>query len=161
MLNVNRHIKTHSFFNKCFLFFLKSIFPFVFLGCVSNGYFIQNSILPVPETRKMVTAVIGKPRIVSLNGRELTSFYHDRKFDIVEDSKKIKTRYYTKVVILGPRRPYEISVQVVNERLDPETQTFVDMGLDEPLSQLKAVEIKKALNKGLENYQKLDGEIPF
>ncbi|MFN3455575.1 MAG: hypothetical protein ACK41T_11505 [Pseudobdellovibrio sp.] len=144
---------------------MKLIYSFLTLlvisGCVTNAYYIENSNLPVSETRKAVTTVIGKPRVISLNGRELSSVYHDQKFEPLEDDKKVKSRYYTKVIILGPRRPYEISVQVNKEMFDAQTTTFVDVGLDENLSKRKAIEIKKALSKGLENYQNVDGENPF
>lgn len=132
-----------------------------FLGCVTPGYYIQNSNLPIPESRVAITAVIGKPRVISLNGRELSSVYHDAKFEPLEESKNIKRRYYTKVIILGPRRPYEISIQVVKEALDPKTMNFVDLGLDDSLSKRRAIEIKRALNKSLESYQTVDGDSPF
>jgi len=64
-------------------------------------------------------------------------------------------------VILGPRRPYEVSVEVIKEVFEPQTQSFVAVGMDEGLTQIKAQEIKKALNKGLDSYRKLDGDNPF
>lgn len=146
-------------------FFLKASLVFlvfgVLSGCATNAYYIENSTLPVADSRKVITAVIGKPRILSLNGRELSSVYHDKKFEPIDETKKIKSRYYTKVVILGPRRPYEISVEVIREVLEPETATFVAVGLDEALSRQKAVEIKRGLNKGLETLQTVDGDNPF
>lgn len=137
------------------------LFLLFFIGCTTPGYYIQDSILPIPETRKVIAAIIGKPRIISLNGREMSSEFHDRKFQELDETKKIKARYYTKVVILGPRRPYEISVQVNKEVLDLETMTFVDIGMDEGLTQKKAVEIKRALTKSLETYQTIDAEEVF
>lgn len=134
---------------------------FVLTGCVMPGYYIENSILPVPQTRVSITTVIGKPRFVSQNGRELTSLYHDQSFEPLDETKKHKDRYTTKTIILGARRPYEISVQVVREKFDPQTQSYVDLGVDETLSQQRALQIKKHLNKGLEDYQKIDGENPF
>jgi len=132
------------------------------LGCATvPGYYIENSNLPVAESRIAITTVIGKPRLISLNGRELTSAYHDRNFEPIEIEKKTKVRFYTKVVVLGPRRPYEINVAVVKEMYDPQTQSFVAVGIDEGLTQTKALEIKKALNKSLENYRTLDGDNPF
>ena len=75
-------------------------------GCQTTAFYIEDSNLPVPETRKVIASIIGKPRVISLNGRELMSSFHDRKFEDLDETKKIKARYYTKVVILGPRRPY-------------------------------------------------------
>jgi hypothetical protein len=130
-------------------------------GCQTTAFYIEDSTLPVPETRKVVASIIGKPRVISLNGREMTSTFHDRKFEDLDETKKIKTRYYTKVIILGPRRPYEISVQVTREALDLETMSFVDQGIDEGLTQKRAVEIKRALNKSLDTYQAIDAEEVF
>lgn len=144
---------------------MKIFIAFLFLlflsGCTTTAYYIEDSNLPVPETRKVITAIIGKPRIISLNGRELSSAYHDRKFEDLDEGKKIKVRYHTKVVILGPRRPYEISVQVTKEGLDLETMSFVDLGIDEGLTQRRALEIKRALNKSLDTYQAVDAEQVF
>lgn len=144
---------------------MKYLSAFLFLiflsGCTTTALYIEESNLPVPETRKVITSIIGKPRIISLNGRELSSSYHNRKFEDLDETKKIKGRYYTKVVILGPRRPYEISVQVTKEALDLETMTFVDMGIDESLTQKRGLEIKRALNKSLDTYQAVDAEEVF
>ncbi len=134
---------------------------FIFTSCVMPGYYIENSNLPVPQTRISITTVIGKPRLVSINGRELTSLYHDQSFEPLDEEKKHKDRYSTKTIILGARRPYEISVQVIREKFDPQTQTYVDLGVDETLSQQRALQIKKYLNKSLDEYQKVDGENPF
>lgn len=142
--------------------FLSAFLFLIFLtGCQTTAYYIEDSTLPVPETRKVVTAIIGKPRLISLNGREMTSTFHDRKFEELDETKKIKARYYTKVVILGPRRPYEISVQVNKEVLDLQTMAFVDQGIDEPLTHKRALEIKRALNKSLDTYQAIDAEEVF
>ena len=142
--------------------YLSAFLLLIFLsGCQTTAFYIEDSNLPVPETRKVVAAIIGKPRIISLNGRELTSSFHDRKFEDLDETKKIKARYYTKVVILGPRRPYEISIQVTKEVLDLETMSFVDQGIDEGLTLKRAIEIKRALNKSLDTYQAVDAEEVF
>ena len=142
--------------------YLSAFLLLIFLsGCQTTAFYIEDSNLPVPETRKVVAAIIGKPRIISLNGRELTSTFHDRTFEDLDEPKKIKARYYTKVVILGPRRPYEISIQVTKEVLDLETMTFVDQGIDEGLTMKRAIEIKRALNKSLDTYQAVDAEEVF
>lgn len=142
--------------------YLSAFLLLIFLsGCQTTAFYIEDSNLPVPETRKVVAAIIGKPRVISLNGREMTSAFHDRKFEDLDETKKIKTRYYTKVVILGPRRPYEISVQVTKEVLDLETMTFVDQGIDESLTMKRAIEIKRGLNKSLDTYQAVDAEEVF
>lgn len=140
---------------------LSLIFIFCTLGCTTTAYYIEGSNLPVPETRKVITALIGKPRIISLNGRELTSVYHNRAFEPLDETKGSKIRYYTKVTILGPRRPYEVSVQVIREAFDIETRSFVDIGIDEGLTKRKAIELKRSLNESLETYQTIDAEEVF
>ena len=147
---------------KVFFYFFILCSTFIALqGCQTPGYYITDSNLPVSESRKTITAVIGKPRLVSLNGRELLSEYHDTNFKLLEDPAKVLLRYFTKVTILGARRPYEINVQVFEEKYDRETRSFVNMGIDDGLSEKRAVEIKRAHNYSLEKIQTIDGDAPF
>ncbi len=131
------------------------------LGCQTPGYYISDSTLVIPETRKAVTAVIGKPQLVSLNGRELISEYHDTKFKMIAPEDQPNVRYVTKVIILGARRPYEINIQVMRQEFEAETRTYIDTELDEGLTEKRAKEIKKALNYSLEKQQRFDGDNPF
>ena len=130
-------------------------------GCQTTGFFITDSNLAIPDSRKAITAVIGKPKFVSLNGRELVSEYHDTKFKNIELEQKVKTRFYTKIIILGARRPYEINVQVIRQDFENETKAYVNTGLDDGLAEKRAREIKKVLNYSLEKQQKFDGDNPF
>lgn len=125
------------------------------------GYYITDSNLPVAETRVAVTAVIGPPKAVSVNGRELISDYHNVQFQPLNLESKPKVRYYTKVTILGARRPYEINIQVHKELFEASTKGYVNVGLDDSLSQKRAKEIKKAHNYSLEKSQSFDGDAPF
>lgn len=144
-----------------------AVLPFYFLllfgalSCQTPGYYISDSTLVIPETRKAVTAVIGKPQLVSLNGRELISEYHDSKFKMIGLEERPNVRYVTKVIILGARRPYEINIQVIQQVFEPETRTYMDTELDEGLTEKRAKEIKKALNYSLEKQQRFDGDNPF
>ena len=130
-------------------------------GCQIPGYYISESNLPVADSRKAITAVIGNPRVVSINGRELISVYHDSKFKPIAEDAIVSSRYYTKVVILGARRPYEINIQVIKEVFEKETQQFVALELDEGLTEKRAKEIRKAHNYSLEKTQAFDGDAPF
>lgn len=138
-----------------------AVFLIFIVSCTTPGYVIDNNVLPIAENRKIINAVIGKPRLVSINGRELFSIYHNRKFEGLSEEKKVPTRYYTKVVILGQRRPYEIVVQVRQEDYEAETETFVDMGLDDSLTAKRGNDIRRLLSIGLTRQQTLDGENPF
>ena len=130
-------------------------------SCQTTGYFIQDSNMPVSDTRKYVTALFGRPRALSPNGRELFSNYHNNKFELLEDSTNVEERFYTKVTILGPRRPYEIQVQVVQELYELESDAFVNMGINEDLSFRRAAVLQKTLKEALTSSAILEGEIPF
>lgn len=140
--------------------FFHLIFFLTLISCQTTGYFITDSPLQLPDIRKAVNAVIGKPRQVSLNGREMVSEYHDPKFQTFDEEGK-KDRYQTKVVILGPRRPYEINVTVNRDQFDDETKTYVFREVDESLSRQRAISIKKALNLSLDKQTGFDGDKPF
>ena len=131
------------------------------MGCQTHPYIISESYLPVSDHRRAIVAAIGEPRTVSQNGREITSFYHDRNFKYVDESKKPKIRYFTKVVVLGPRRPYEVSVEVIKEQRDPDTKQYIEQGLDDSLSQIRVNEIANVLNQSREKPQSVDVENPF
>jgi hypothetical protein len=133
----------------------------VFSGCQTTGYFITDSPLQLPEIRKAVNVVIGKPRYVSTNGREMVSEVHDGKFQPFDETGKSKLRYQTKVTILGPRRPYEVNVIVEVEQFENQTKAYVLRGIDEGLSRQRAVVIKKALNLSLDKKSGFDGDKPF
>ena len=134
---------------------------FLFLGCQTPGYFISDSPLQLPEIRKAVNVVIGKPRFVSTNGREMVSEFHNNKFEPYDETAKNKVRYQTKVTILGPRRPYEINVVVYREQFENQTNAYVVRDIDEGLSRQRAIVIKKALNLSLDKQSGFDGDKPF
>ena len=144
-------------FNKVFLF----SFVLSMMGCQTSGYFITESPLQLPEIRKGVNAVMGKPKQVSINGRELVSEYHDSKFLPIEDMSKNPDRYQTKVVVLGTRRPYDINILVSLEQFEDQTMSYVFRGIDENLSRQRAITIKKTLNLSLDKKSGFDGDKPF
>lgn len=131
------------------------------MGCQTHPYLISESYLPVKDHRKAIVAVIGDARIVSQNGREITSHYHDRSFKYLDITPKTQVRYYTKVVVLGARRPYEVSVEVTKEQKDPDSGVFIDQGLDDSLSQKRLVDVANMLNQSREKPQSIDVENPF
>lgn len=133
----------------------------LFFGCQTPGYYITDSPLQLPDIRRAVNAVIGKPRQVSINGREMVSEYHDAKFLPLEEGAKNKDRYQTKVSILGPRRPYEVNIIVMIEQYEPQTGAYVPRQVDEGLSYQRAITIRKALNLSLDRQTGFDGEKPF
>jgi hypothetical protein len=130
-------------------------------SCQTTGYFVSDSQLQLPEIRKAVHAVMGKPRQVSVNGRELISEYHSAQFTPLDEKLKNPDRYQTKVVVLGPRRPYDINIIVSLEQFEEQTMTYVYRGVSNSLSRQRAITIKKALNLSLDKKSGFDGDNPF
>lgn len=130
-------------------------------GCQTNPYVIRESLLSAKEHRRVFVAVIGDARMVSQNGREVYSHFHDRKFKFIDEPATSKVRYYTKATILGARRPYELSIEVREERKDPDSKLFLDQGPDDSLSQKRLDEVRLMLNQSRESSQEFDVENPF
>lgn len=133
-----------------------------FQGCQTpSGVVLTETSLPIKQSRMAVTAAIGEARAISQNGREISSHYHDRKLKYLDVTPKTKERLYTKVIVLGARRPYDIEVQVHIEQRDPDTKNFHDIGLDDELSLLQAKTIQQVLNQSREKIQTIDDGAPF
>lgn len=141
--------------------FLSSFYFLFLLGCETPGLVITESNYSVKQHRVAITAALGQVRSISQNGREIYSYYHDRGFKGFEITIKTKERLYTKVVILGNRRPYTVSVEVRVEQKDRETKKFVDIGLDESLSRKRALAIKEMLNQSRDDGSVFDEGVPF
>lgn len=133
----------------------------VLLGCQTRGYLIEESDRSVRQHRQAITASLGQVRTVSENGRELYSYYHDRKLNGLEVGPKTKERLYTKVSILGTRRPYAIAVEVVVEKRDPVSKEFIEIGLDEGLAEKRGLQIQDLLNQSLDKTGQFDDQAPF
>lgn len=141
---------------------LVGLFSLIFsLGCETRGLVIAESNYSVSQHRIAITAALGQVRSISQNGREIYSYYHDRSLKGFEVTAKTKERLYTKVVILGNRRPYTVSVEVHVERKDRETKKFVDIGLDDGLSRKRALVIKEMLNQSRDESATFDEGLPF
>ena len=113
------------------------------MGCQTSPYTITESNVSIKDHRKAVAAALGEVKSVSENGREIYSHYHNRNFKNLDEPNSPKVRYYTKVVVLGARRPYDVSVEVHKEQKDPDTNAYIDQGIDEGLTQarVKAIEV--------------------
>ena len=101
---------------------MKKAFCFLALSCTlllsscrTGGVILRETPLSVSETRRVVVSVIGEPRSVSQNGREIFSKFYDRKEKAIPRMEMAKERYFTHVTILGDRRPYDIQVEVLVE----------------------------------------------
>lgn len=141
---------------------LISIFASLFtLGCQTPGFIIEESNYSVRQHRIAISTALGQVRSVSENGRVILSYYHDRNFKGFEVNAKTKERLYTKVAILGVRRPYKVSIEVHVEQRDPESRKFIDIGLDESLGLKRAFAIRELLNQSRDETGSFDEENPF
>ncbi|MBX2988072.1 MAG: hypothetical protein KF802_09265 [Bdellovibrionaceae bacterium] len=137
------------------LFFLSLLIPALWLAsCQHRGAMITETPMGLTEIRRVVVTVIGDPRVMSKNGYELESAYYDRKEKTLERPNDVRERFYTKVTILGDRRPYDIQVQVpVEVRSDRGYET---VGEDDRLAQSWAERIKKALHESRDKRNVID-----
>lgn len=124
-----------------------------------KGALIKETPLNISETRMAIVRVIGEPRHVSENGRELVSNYYDENGVSVVLKKNPDERYYSHVTILGDRRPYDILVEVKMEELDDGKYYFVsnDKKREKRLSQ----QIQDSLNQSREKRNMFDDFRPY
>jgi hypothetical protein len=123
-------------------------------GC-QTGIFIKESPAALTEIRKAAVTVIGQPKVTSENGRELISEYHDKKGHFDPALAKGKSRCYTRILILGERRPYDIKVEVFQE-VRVENDQYEVIAEDNELAQKLANQIETSLNQSLKNRNIID-----
>jgi len=122
----------------------------VLSSCTTPGVVIEESNYSIKQHRVAITAALGLVREISQNGRTIYSVYHDKAFAELELTPKSKERYYTKATILGPIRPYRVSVEVLKEIKDPELKAWVIVDSDMKLAAPRAAVIEKLLNQSRE-----------
>jgi hypothetical protein len=124
-------------------------------GCATGGVILRETPLSVSETRRVVVAVIGEPRSVSQNGREIVSKFYDRRDKAIAKMEMAKERYYTHVTILGDRRPYDIQVEVLVEGRNPEGG-FDQVTRDDNKATTIAEKLRQALNQSRDTRNVID-----
>lgn len=130
------------------------------LGCTTyKGVMIKETPLGISETRRVITSVTGIPRNISENGRELYSQYFDRK-GRVDEFLNARERLYSRVTILGERRPYNIEVLVIIQNKQANGK-FLDVGHDLKRSEELAEKIRAALNESRDKRNVIDDFRPF
>lgn len=134
-----------------------SIFYFlIFLAaCTTTGVRINNTPLSLSESRRTIVSIIGEPRFISTNGRELLSKYYDQKEQPIESMVQAKERYFTHVIILGDRRPYDISVDVIYEERDEDGRFQAVEKMDDMAAPI-ADKIKKQLYQNVDSRNLID-----
>lgn len=131
------------------------VYTLLLSGCRTGGVILRETPLNVSETRRAVMSVIGEPRSVSSNGRELLSHYYDKKNNKIEKMNLARERYFTHVTVLGDRRPYDVQVEVLVEGRTEEG-TFELIDRDDDRAAGVAEKIRTALNEGRDNRNVID-----
>ncbi|WP_413943735.1 hypothetical protein [Bdellovibrio sp. HCB-162] len=124
-------------------------------SCRTGGVIIRETPLNVSETRRAVMAVIGEPRSVSQNGREILSQFYDKKNKIIEKMDMARERYYTHVTVLGDRRPYDVQVEVLVEGRNEEGG-FDLLDRDDDKAGVIAEKIRQSLNQSRDTRNVID-----
>lgn len=141
-------------------FVLLMIAVFCIVSCQSRGVRISDSPMSLSDTRRIITKVIGHPRELSENGREMYSAFSDGKGKISDGAAFANERKFTKVTILGDRRPYDIVVEVILEKK-------VSLGLykylqhDDERARLLAERIKQELHESRSRSNVIDDFQPL
>lgn len=132
------------------------VLVFLFLtSCQTGGIVLRETPLGISETRKAVVSVIGEPRRVSQNGRELYSQYYGRDGKNISDPLSVRQRLSTRVIILGDRRPYDIQVTVFIEE-KTSGRKFEITGQDDGRAAQIAENLRKRLNQSRDSRNVID-----
>lgn len=124
-------------------------------GCRTGGVILRETPLSVSETRRVVVSVIGEPRSVSQNGREILSKFYDRKEKAIPRMEMARERFYTHVTILGDRRPYDIQVEVLVEGRNADGG-FEVISRDDDRATTIAEKLRQALNQSRDTRNVID-----
>lgn len=129
---------------------------FAFLsGCVSpSGIRIESETSSLNDIRAAVKSVLGDPRKISQNQREIYSPYFSPSADAKFDENKSKERAFSKVEIHGDRRPYDITIEVFIEEKQHSKYVIVDR--DVRLATKFRDEIRKKLNESRDSRNVID-----
>ncbi|MGZ3768403.1 MAG: hypothetical protein ACXVCP_01320 [Bdellovibrio sp.] len=140
---------------KYVLVFLSIAAACLLSSCRTGGVILRETPLNVSDTRRAVVSVIGEPRAISQNGREILSYYMDKKDRKIEKMDMVRERHFTHVTILGDRRPYDVQVQVVIEIRNP-NDGFDVIDRDDKKASIIAEKIRQALNQSRDNRNVID-----
>lgn len=137
----------------------KWVLLFLFLpslwSCVMSGVTVDNQNYSLGDLRKAIVFNIGEPRKISENQRTFYSDYFSLKADRKFDPQKSKQRAYAKVIVLGDRRPYDLSITVVVEERTPNGE-YSEVGEDPGQAQQLAQAIRKKLHQSIDDRNVID-----
>lgn len=122
-------------------------------GCVTQGHYVHDMNRSMSDIQTAIRNLYG---IQSKSDNEKILYTPPLKKDPNDTTPeaKMRERVIARVVIMGDRRPYDILVQVYLER--KVRGTWVEVGLDEGLSQEFAKEINRELIESRENRNVID-----
>ncbi|MBX3041203.1 MAG: hypothetical protein KF789_10910 [Bdellovibrionaceae bacterium] len=123
-------------------------------SCQHGGAKITETPMGLTEIRRVVYSLMGDPRVVSAGGYEMDSKYHDEKTKPLDRPAEAKERYFTRVTILGDRRPYDLWIQVFAEVRTADG--FESVGQDDLLAEDFADRLKKALHESRDKRNVID-----
>lgn len=124
-------------------------------SCRTGGVVLRETPLNVSETRRAVVSVLGEPRSISSNGREIFFQYLDKKDKKIEKMDMIRERHYSHVTILGDRRPYDVQVEVIIEGRNHDGG-FDIIERDDAKASVIAEKIRQALNQSRDSRNVID-----
>lgn len=140
---------------------MKNLFKTLFVvsmiyltSCQHGGAKITETPMGLAEIRRVVSSLMGDPRVVSAGGYELDSRYHDDKGKPLDRPSEAKERYFTRVTILGDRRPYDLWIQVFAEARG--LDGFEGVGQDDMMAEEFAERLKKALHESRDKRNVID-----
>ncbi|HPI39709.1 MAG TPA: hypothetical protein PLJ21_02830 [Pseudobdellovibrionaceae bacterium] len=134
-------------------------FSLICTGCRSGAQLEEvNSSLK--EIHKAIFVIIGKPREMSRDNKEVFSQYRDNKGNTIAQPDKVRERVHTFVYILGDRRPFSIQVEVIHE-MKNEIGQYTVVKKDEKAANLLSDKIKAELAKGRDGQSLIDDFRPF
>lgn len=145
-------------FKKILIFF--GIIFFLVSCETPRGIFLRETPLNISETRKVIVKVIGTPRLISENGRELYSAYFDKTGSYTGNFEALPERRFTQVIIYGDRRPYDILVNVIIET-KVRDQKFQINGYDDEKAKSITDRIKAALHQSHDSRNVIDDFKPM
>lgn len=127
----------------------------ILAGCRTGGVILRETPSGISETRRVIASVTGEPRTVNKTGREMLSKYYDRAGNPIAKMEMARERRYTRITILGDRRPYDIQVEVLVESRDSDG-TFFEKDHDDAKAAVLAEKIKQTLNQSRDNRNVID-----
>lgn len=126
---------------------------FLLSGCVTQGHYVRDMNRSMSDIQTAIRNLYG---VQSKSDNEKILYTPPLKKDPNDTTPeaKMRERVIARIVIMGDRRPYDILVQVYLEH--KVRGGWVEVGLDEVLSQEFAKEINRELIESRENRNVID-----